>query len=190
MGAPLLGQPGATSGGKSVYLNGHFYADPDYIQIPNSPTLNITETFTLEMWIKPSGDSRYGGPAYILDKDFDTYSVIIGFQAANAVNFFKHDYVNNDSATSLMSVPINVWSHIVFTKGPNGTADNWRGLSNGAEVFCSSADFTLGGVAMTSSWECLGQAVSTSPTKGSSMRSRSTTMPLVPPRLRRTSTLP
>ena len=57
----------------------------DYINCGNSSTLNITETFTISLWIN---STRNNIQSYILDKDTDAYSIIIGYQLG-FVNFYN-----------------------------------------------------------------------------------------------------
>lgn len=134
IGAPILNQPGAPGGGQSIR-----FASGGYVKILNHPSITFTETFTIEMWIKPTSTS---GQIYILDKDYDEYSVILGYQGANS-NFFSRVGYPAGVSSAQMPVVVNDWQHIVYVKDANGLANNWRGYLNGCEFFSVTANFTL-----------------------------------------------
>lgn len=125
-----LGQPGATIGGSSILCNGGF------VTIPDDDSLDLTETFTIEMWIRPDVTTT---PGYILDKDFDEYCVLIGFQSGKVNALMGTNYYG----PSAMPITAGNWYHLVYTKNVNFVGDNWRGYLNGVEFFSSYNNFTL-----------------------------------------------
>ncbi|MGD9588971.1 MAG: PxKF domain-containing protein [Pyrinomonadaceae bacterium] len=134
IGAPILNQPGAPGGGQSIR-----FASGGYVKILNDSSITFTDTFTIEMWIKPTTTS---GQIYILDKDYDEYSIILGYQGANS-NFFSRVGYPAGVSSAQMPVVVNDWQHIVYVKDANGLANNWRGYLNGCEFFSVTANFSL-----------------------------------------------
>ncbi len=133
VGAPILDQPGSPGGGRSIQ-----FASGGFVDIANDPSITFTDTFSIEMWINPTNLTNQ---MYIVDKNYDEYSVILGYQPGNT-NFFQSGYINGGVASQL-PVSIGNWHHVVYVKDANGLADNWRGYLNGCEFFVETANFTL-----------------------------------------------
>ena len=109
----------------------------DYINCGNSSTLNITETFTISLWIN---STRNNIQSYILDKDTDAYSIIIGYQLG-FVNFYNGGY-QPTAATTQISISNNIWTNIVYSKDLNSLSNNWNGYKTGSSVFTATRSFT------------------------------------------------
>jgi hypothetical protein len=109
----------------------------DYASFGNNTSLDITETFTISLWINPV---RNNVASYILDKDLDKYSIIIGYQSG-FVNFYNGAY-QPTATTTQISISNNVWTNIVYTKDFNSLSNNWKGYKNGSNVFTVTNSFT------------------------------------------------
>ena len=109
----------------------------DYANCGNNTTLDITETFTISLWINPV---RNNVASYILDKDFDKYAIIIGYQSG-FVNFYNGEY-QPTATTTQIGISNNVWTNIVYTKNLNSLSNNWSGYKNGSAVFTVTRSFT------------------------------------------------
>lgn len=108
----------------------------DYTSVTHSTSLNITETFTISCWIYPT---RINNPDYIMNKN-DAWGLILGFQSGN-VNFYNNAYQPTAAATQI-SVSLNQWVNVVYSKDLNSLSNNWNGYKNGSSVFTLTRSFT------------------------------------------------
>lgn len=108
----------------------------DYTSVTHSTSLNITETFTISCWIYPT---RTNNPDYIMNKN-DAWGLILGFQSGN-VNFYNNAYQPTAAATQI-SVSLNQWVNVVYSKDLNSLSNNWNGYKNGSSVFTLTRSFT------------------------------------------------
>lgn len=102
-----------------------FDTSPDKIEIPNSTQLQLTNSYSISVWIKPINNVYGSGPNYhsIVEKWGGTgdASYLVGLRT-NGVPFFDTD--NGTSTTYLDSdQPMlnNIWTNIVFIQS-NDTA--------------------------------------------------------------------
>ena len=132
--AQRLGQSAAPGLGTAVRFDGA----TERIDIPHSASLALSQTFTIEMWIKPEG-SAGSTLAPLLDRAPWQFSV---FYYSGGANFYDARY-ETSYWSAYLGAPLNQWTHIVYVKDRNGVADNWRGYVNGVEAFRMTHDFTL-----------------------------------------------
>jgi hypothetical protein len=123
----------SSANGGSIVFDG----TNDYANFGNNTSLDITETFTISLWLNPV---RNNIESYILDKDTDKYSIIIGYQSG-FVNFFNGAY-QPTAATTQISISNNVWTNIVYSKDLNSLSSNWRGYKNSSNIFTATRSFT------------------------------------------------
>ena len=122
----------------------HFDGGDDIVSIAPSPDLNLTDSFTIEMWVNPED----WGPSYLMGYGNAGYANIL---SKDKIRFYLHNnaypgYNDNclvvlfdsDSATSYMSTPdysitTNTWQHIAFRYSS----------TQGAKVYINGAEQTL-----------------------------------------------
>ena len=114
-------QGGATASAAGEVSNAFSFAGVgDYVDVPNSPDLQITSALTIDAWINPSTDSQIYG-AGILSKG----SAGAGGYAIDIINgdlrFFFYDATDPNTAYSVTSpgwltpAKVNTWSHVAAT---------------------------------------------------------------------------
>lgn len=112
-------------------------ASNDYVSIPNSPSLQTTNSMTLAMWVKPASlgvrqnpwDKAYGGEGTLtLDEDGQC-SFYWGMSGANAMPY--------EQFRSSVSMPQNQWTHIAVMRDHERSLVRW--YFNGELVAASNA---------------------------------------------------
>ncbi|MEX1275436.1 MAG: FG-GAP-like repeat-containing protein [Bacteroidota bacterium] len=98
-------------GGNALSFNG----TDGYVSIPDQPSLRLTNNFTLEAWVYPTGS----GNMTILDKGNYNYLFSLRPNATTGLGFFT---VNTGWVYSGGTVPLNQWSHVavVVESGTGG----------------------------------------------------------------------
>ncbi|MCI0707642.1 MAG: FG-GAP-like repeat-containing protein [Ignavibacteriae bacterium] len=101
----------ATGSGTALSFNGF----SQYVSIPDNPSLRLTNNFTLEAWVYPTGS----GNLTIIDKGFYNYLFSIRSNGENGLGFFT---INTGWVYSGGTMPLNQWSHVavVVQFGTNG----------------------------------------------------------------------
>lgn len=98
----------------------------------------FTERWTYIAWIKPILTSNL----YVFQKlPYDNLALIWGFQAGST-NIWNGSY-HPDANSPKLPLNHNTWGNVVYTKGANGTSNNWRGYMNGSEIFKLSTNFSV-----------------------------------------------
>ena len=80
----------------------------NYLQVPNSPSLEFRDNFTLECWVKPTSTAT--GLLPLLSKGMDEYTL--------AINAGKLQFIENTTGTTYVStnlVPLGQRSHVAVT---------------------------------------------------------------------------
>ena len=99
-----------------------------HIAVPNSPTVNITGTFTLEAWINPFVTSTV--PMGIISKGSGTFTKYAMRVNNNRILVFCNTSQRLISRTS-NPIPLNTWTHVATTLDTSGV---FRIYINGALV--------------------------------------------------------
>lgn len=107
----------------------------DYCSVAHNNILNLTETFTISIWISPANNTD----KYILGKN-NAYAIIIGYQTGN-VNFFNLSYQPTASSTQIQ-INNNEFTYICYTKDLNTLSNNWKGYKNNNNIFTLTRSFT------------------------------------------------
>ncbi len=96
----------------------------NYVEVAGSPSLNVTDTVTVEVWIKKTEQD------YAHDTMLSTDSYRFQIDASNHVLWGWTDGAYNSSTNSAGTITLNEWNHIVGVK--NGT--NITFYLNGEEI--------------------------------------------------------
>ena len=97
-----------------------FNGSNSWVQVPNSPSLNVTGPFTLECWVNPS--------TIVAGTGYDTTIVYMGPPAgtaastpyglslgiSNRIDAFVGDGTNANFFSSITLLPVGSWSHVAF----------------------------------------------------------------------------
>jgi hypothetical protein len=88
----------------------------DVIEVPDDPSFDFTNAFTIEMWVAPAEAGRADGTSFFISKgDFNfagTQSYGILFLPDGRVYNRVGNSTDIDSVTSASSIPLNQFSHI------------------------------------------------------------------------------
>jgi hypothetical protein len=115
-----------------------FDGTDDYTQVSHNSILNLTETFTLSLWVQPT---RNNTQDYICNKN-NSYAIILGYEPGY-VNFFTTFGYQPSSTATQIPVSNNQWVNIVYSKDLNSKSNNWSGYKNGSSVFSLTQSYTL-----------------------------------------------
>gem|GEM_PF-6296083 len=112
----------------------------DYIQVGDSDSLDLTNEFTIVLWMKPGNLTQTN--KYILSKlgpGDNTYAIIWEYLNDN-IEFYSSSYTGSNPRTG-SNIPITNtnWHHIVYTY--NGSI--WAGYRGGENIFSLSRTFSL-----------------------------------------------
>lgn len=118
---------------KSIYLDGA----GDYVTFPYvAADFDWTGSFTLEMWIKPTGSglSYVDGPAHPTlfgNRDVASTGDNWSFGPINTGELRLYYYTGSpNSLASGLTVNLNQWNHIALTKSASGVAMHLNGVSS------------------------------------------------------------
>lgn len=143
-----------------MFANGlKFDGVNDYVNIPDNPTLDITEDITLEAWIKINSFSTSAGyHMYIIGKDSAgqrSYGIGVDLtweQPKKPFVIMFHSGGSNKVAWGLNELVVNQWYHIagVFDYSANQLKLYVNGVyqttqSDSSTVYPGSADLRIGG---------------------------------------------
>ena len=123
--------PNYTEGKKQLGLE--FDGVDDYVSVPDSDSLDITDEITIETWIK----LKNTGKNYIVDKFHEWGLKVSDYK--QTVTFFITDQSPADLVTT-ETFSLNTWTHIVATY--DGT--NRRIYFNGVEVISDTPSGSIG----------------------------------------------
>jgi len=115
----------------------------DYVIIPDSNSLDITNTFTISFWFKPLVLNQTN--TYLISKpkttndDDNSFSVIWEY-VDNTVEFYSGDFTGTNPRTgSGISVTDTNMHHIAYSS----TGNTWSGYKDGINVFSVARVFSL-----------------------------------------------
>jgi len=100
----------------------------DYVEVPHSKSLNITNEITIEAWVKHDGSTGWWNP--IVSKDYDSTTTKGPYNFAikpdNTVQFkiFQADPIPDLELTTTESITDGIWYHLVVTYDKTLPADN------------------------------------------------------------------
>ena len=112
----------------------------NYVQVSDSSSLDLTNNFTIALWVKPGNLTQTN--KYILSKlgpGDNAYAIIWEYLNDN-IEFYSSSYTGSNPRTG-SNIPITNtnWHHIVYTY--NGST--WAGYRDGENIFSLSRTFSL-----------------------------------------------
>ena len=114
----------------------------DYSQIQSKSQLQITNSFTISIWIKANNQSQASKHIFSKVNDANTnndYALLYRY-TVNNVEFYSGGYSGSDPRTGTsIDVSDTKWHHIVYTY--NGS--DWCGYKDGVQIFATTRTFSL-----------------------------------------------
>lgn len=109
-----------------------FYTPYNFISVPNSANLQISNNFTISMWLNPNTGfyGSVGSSQYVIMAKWGNVgaaSYQISLDASGKPIIYLHNGSATNSAVGKTAVPMHLWTNIVFTK----SADTVRIYNNG-----------------------------------------------------------
>jgi len=142
--------------GKALSFDG----EDDYVEVPNSESLDITDAITVEVWVKPTVEPRDYNMMFIQkgdDTSNDRTFYIYNRGVSDELHFGGYDSLGNLHLVRF-SMPSDykngVWSYLVLVKDSNGLRAYYNGMLKGfddtfTENMRSNTDPVMIGVAGT-----------------------------------------
>ena len=115
VGLAMSTAPVAAQNSQKLSLDGDF----DYATAPESPSLSVTETLTLEVWIKHDGNSDTD--AVILDKRSNLTGYQLAFDGSGEEPAVQYTSTRT-TLTSNSGIPADQWTHVAVTFDASGSA--------------------------------------------------------------------
>lgn len=145
----------ATNGG-SAYFDG----TGDYLTVPDNAAFTLgTNDFTIECWVYPTTTGSTGYLAGQSNAAFSSTSFTIARGGATTITAAVYIAGTNYDATSTLTVPINVWTHVAFVR--NGIINRLyiNGVQSGANSFVTTqtVDNSSGAVGVGAAGDYTGQ---------------------------------
>ena len=145
----------ATNGG-----SGYFDGTGDYLTVPDSTAFTLgANDFTIECWVYPTTTGSTGYLAGQSNAAFSSTSFTIARGGATTITAAVYIAGTNYDATSTLTVPINVWTHVAFVR--NGTINRLyiNGVQSGANSFVTTqtVDNSSGAVGVGAAGDYTGQ---------------------------------
>lgn len=130
-------RPIAPGAGNALSFNG----TDGYVSIPDQPSLRLTDNFTLEAWVYPTGSVNMT----ILDKGEYNYLFSLRPNGTNGLGFYTP---TTNWIYSGGTVPLNQWSHVavVVQSGTNGLKFYLNGVLLGTGTLPASIVSNTGSV--------------------------------------------
>jgi hypothetical protein len=119
IGATLINGVGFTSSNNGSFI---FDGSDDRINLPINPSLDISESITLESFIYPTAYKNIGGPGSFIISKPDSYYLELSPEGKIRLAFISLSseiYYDGNNTVSL-----NSWSHIVVTRDKNNSTIN------------------------------------------------------------------
>ena len=119
IGATLINGVGFTSSNNGSFI---FDGTNDRINLPINPSLDISESITLESFIYPTAYKNIGGPGSFIISKPDSYYLELSPEGKIRLAFISLSseiYYDGNNTVSL-----NSWSHIVVTRDKNNSTIN------------------------------------------------------------------
>ena len=145
----------ATNGG-----SGYFDGTGDYLTVPDSTAFTLgTNDFTIECWVYPTTTGSTGYLAGQANAAFSSTSFTIARGGATTVTAAVYIAGVNFDATSTLTVPINVWTHVAFVRNGIITRLYINGVQSGTNslVTTQSVDNSSGTVGVGAAGDYTGQ---------------------------------
>jgi hypothetical protein len=106
---------GATRGPGRYGEGLSFDGQSSCVTVPNSESLQLSEEFTLEAWVKPEGNFTEEPIIFKEDENGPSYAVGIGVGASGKVE----GYAEGEEITAPQTVQKNVWTYLAYTYDGN-----------------------------------------------------------------------
>jgi len=135
----LINGPGWTTGQVGSALS--FDGSNDYVGIPDSASLDITDAITLEAWVYPTYSPWSG--MRIIDK------MTVGYSDSYLLDTYPNNKVrmitNPSVLTTTERIPTNAWTHIVATFDSNAGVQRiyLNGILKAEKIFTPGLKMTL-----------------------------------------------
>ena len=100
--------------GSAIYLDGN----SDYVEIPDSPELQLEEEFTLESWVRPEGVEDEGAVISKTAGGFYSYQLFAGSREEAGVpeGFLAYEpWAWEDVEDDEHPLQAQAWNHLAFT---------------------------------------------------------------------------
>ena len=110
-------------------------ANTSYATVADAPTLRLTDSFTIEAWIKLGNTTQT--QKYLLSKN-NLYAVIVNF-VANTFEFYGSFSGSDPRPGSQLSIADTNWHHIAYAY--DGSV--WAGYLDGAQIFSVNRTFSM-----------------------------------------------
>ena len=124
--------------GKAINFDGN----GDYVDIPDNNSVDLTNSFTISLWLKPSDLTQTN--RYLISKRNDagtdnSYSIIWEY-VDNQVEFYSGSYTGSNPRTgSGITISDTNWHQIIYSY--DGTT--WAGYLDGINKFSTARTFSL-----------------------------------------------
>ena len=98
--------------GSGIYLDGN----SDYVEIPDSPELALTEEFTIESWVRPDGDATWESVIWKETDNYHSYTLMAGGEEAGVPEGALAEEVSAwTDVEGNEDLPDPAWSHLALT---------------------------------------------------------------------------
>ena len=99
--------------GSALYLDG----SEDFVEIPDSPELQLTEEFTLEAWVRPSVSQKWAPVISKETSSFYSYRLLAGSREVAGVpeGLLSDEPFSWEDVEGEEALPVNAWSHLALT---------------------------------------------------------------------------
>lgn len=82
----------------------------DYVNCPNSSSLNVTESITMESWIYPTAYKTSGGAGGMIVTKLTYYMELAG---SGVIRVYFYGLSSEGYHNGTINIPLNSWSHVV-----------------------------------------------------------------------------
>jgi len=110
-----------------------FDGDDDYITIPDSDSLDVTDAITISAWIYPESWGG-GGTGRIIDKTLSTAYGLFVTSASSSLSFY---WTTNQKNSVASSISLNEWQHITVTYDRSNVRFYVNGIPKGSHAITS-----------------------------------------------------
>ena len=105
------------------FIGRKFDGEDDYIEVPDSPSLDITDEITIMAWVKPNDLTDIGvivckGDQYTSSNNHYMFGL-----TADEIPYLYFGNPTNASVNAGVAVAVNKWSHIAVTRATDDTVN-------------------------------------------------------------------